>query len=57
MNTSSTERNERFILDEYRANGLQPVLMDDGRPVSLTIARQNGAKLEPLSTRTLEAAE
>lgn len=57
MNTSSTERNERFILDEYRANGLQPVLMDDGRPVSLTIARQNGAKLVPLSTRTMEAAE
>ncbi|MDB5937579.1 MAG: hypothetical protein JWQ01_4923 [Massilia sp.] len=39
-------RNERFILAEYAAHGFKPVLLTDGRPMSMQLARQLGHVLE-----------
>lgn len=39
-------RNEKFILDEYAAHGIKPVLLRDGRPMSMQLARQLGHALE-----------
>ena len=48
MKTAQTRmpRNEQFILDEYAANGLKPILLTDGRPISIKLARQLGYVLE-----------
>ena len=39
-------RNEKFILDEYAAYGAKPILLDDGRPISMKLAKQLGYVLE-----------
>jgi hypothetical protein len=43
---TSIPRNEKFILDEYAAYGLKPILLSDGRPVSMKLAKQLGYDLE-----------
>ncbi len=41
--TTREEFNTKIILEEYRAAGVEPVRMPDGRLVSLTLARQNAS--------------
>lgn len=48
-----SERHEKFILDEYAANGLKPVYRSDGELVTLGLAR----KLNLLNSRATGAEQ